>query len=514
MKRAIPFLLTLLLMFLNVQHSEAQLTPQNYADASNFSFYEEVSAIFKGDSNLEEIYTNENFEEQGLSENENSNVLTPLTDANIQTAVNAWVADPTAATATYGHISNWDVSAVTNMSSLFWNKTTFNDDISGWDVSNVTTMLGMFNNAANFNQNIGSWDVSSVTNMQSVFYQATNFNQNIGSWDVSKVTSMWAMFATSNFNQDISSWDVSSVLHLYSMFSFNPAFNQDISSWDVSAVTYMDRMFISATAFNQDLSNWCVTNIASEPTDFSTSATSFQAVNKPVWGTCPVVVTPPTITTTTASSIAPTSARLSGEVTEDTELVTEKGIVYSITTTNANPEIGGTGVTTDDNGSGTGVFSEAITGLTASTEYSYRAYATTVSGTTYGTVLTFTTPLTAITNVYIAVNAWVANPTTATATYGHISNWDVSAVTIMNQLFVSKTTFNDDISGWDVSNVENMRNMFNGATNFNQDIGSWDVSNVERMESMFAGATNFNQDIGSWDVSKVTHMTFMFSFGY
>jgi hypothetical protein len=54
---------------------------------------------------------------------------TAITDANIQTAVNDWVSDPSAATTTYGDISTWDVSQVTDMSELFRDKTTFNDDI-------------------------------------------------------------------------------------------------------------------------------------------------------------------------------------------------------------------------------------------------------------------------------------------------------------------------------------------------------------------------------------------------
>jgi len=45
-------------------------------------------------------------------------------------------------------------------------------------------------------------------------------------------------------------------------------------------------MFYQASSFNQNLSGWCVTNIASEPTDFSTNSPLTQS-NKPVWGTCP-----------------------------------------------------------------------------------------------------------------------------------------------------------------------------------------------------------------------------------
>jgi hypothetical protein len=34
----------------------------------------------------------------------------PITQENIQDAVNLWVSDPSEAEAIYGHISNWDVS--------------------------------------------------------------------------------------------------------------------------------------------------------------------------------------------------------------------------------------------------------------------------------------------------------------------------------------------------------------------------------------------------------------------
>jgi surface protein len=92
-----------------------------------------------------------------------------------------------------------------------------------------------------------------------------------------------------------------------------------------------------------------------------------------------------------------------------------------------------------------------------------------------------------------------------------IGNWDVSNVTDMNSMFFEATSFNQDIGNWDVSNVTDMSYMFDDATSFNQDIGSWDVSNVTGMGFMFASATSFNQDIGNWDVSSVTIMIYMFA---
>ena len=104
-------------------------------------------------------------------------------------------------------LTNWDVSSVINMHSLFAYNANFGQDISRWDTSKVTQMYLMFSGATNFNQPIGSWNTSSVENMDSMFRGAVNFNQPIGNWDVRRVTNMLNMFlGATNFNQDLSSW--------------------------------------------------------------------------------------------------------------------------------------------------------------------------------------------------------------------------------------------------------------------------------------------------------------------
>ena len=60
-----------------------------------------------------------------------------IDDSNFHRAVNLWFDNQAEANATYGHISDWNVSAVTNMTEAFMDRTTFNEDISR-DVSNVT----------------------------------------------------------------------------------------------------------------------------------------------------------------------------------------------------------------------------------------------------------------------------------------------------------------------------------------------------------------------------------------
>ena len=67
-----------------------------------------------------------------------------------------------------GDLSNWDVSNVTNMESIF-NSSKFNGDLSNWDVSNVTNMRGMFCNSV-FDGDISNWDVSNVKVNLNIFY--------------------------------------------------------------------------------------------------------------------------------------------------------------------------------------------------------------------------------------------------------------------------------------------------------------------------------------------------------
>ena len=99
-------------------------------------------------------------------------LTTAITNANIGTAVSAWCSNPTTAAATYGDISGWDTSSVTDGFECLFTRyangdcttvycstaSTFNDDISSWDTSSATTMYYMFAYAEAFNQDISAWD--------------------------------------------------------------------------------------------------------------------------------------------------------------------------------------------------------------------------------------------------------------------------------------------------------------------------------------------------------------------
>jgi len=105
----------------------------------------------------------------------------------------------------------------------------------------------------------------------------------------------------------------------------------------------------------------------------------------PTWGTCPAVV--PTLSSTTAaSSITETTSSNGGVISNDGGAsVTARGVAWSTSTA---PTISDS-YTTD--GTGTGTFTSSLTGLSGSTTYYVRAYATNSAGTAYGAEVSFTT---------------------------------------------------------------------------------------------------------------------------
>ena len=94
----------------------------------------------------------------------------------------------------------------------------------------------------------------------------------------------------------------------------------------------------------------------------------------------------PTVTTTAASAVTGTTASSGGDVTADGGAsVTARGVCWS---TSANPT---TSNSTTSDGTGTGAFTSAITGLSPGADYHVRAYAANSAGTGYGTDLSFST---------------------------------------------------------------------------------------------------------------------------
>ncbi len=146
----------------------------------------------------------------------------------------------------------------------------------------------------------------------------------------------------------------------------------------------------------------CVVTLAFDGTDFDTDVTTFSLtvagaelaaggdLTSGALTITATVETAPTVTTAAVTTYAAVTATMGGEVTATGgEDVTDRGVVYSAT--DATPTVGETGVTQDANGTGAGVFSESVGGLTPSTTYYVCAYAVNSVGTNYGSVVSFAT---------------------------------------------------------------------------------------------------------------------------
>ncbi len=123
----------------------------------------------------------------------------------------------------------------------------------------------------------------------------------------------------------------------------------------------------------------------------------------------------PVVSTTSISGITESSAASGGEVTSDGgATVTVSGVCWS---TLENPSLASNdGFTTD--GTGTGTFTSAISGLDCNTTYFVRAYATNSAGTEYGNQVEFTTNSCPQGDNPTVVTALIANITPTSAEGG------------------------------------------------------------------------------------------------
>jgi uncharacterized delta-60 repeat protein len=121
----------------------------------------------------------------------------------------------------------------------------------------------------------------------------------------------------------------------------------------------------------------------------------------PVLGNADIIllagsVSAPSIANTTVGAVTTTSARLGGNVTSDGGMpILERGVVFSPTSFNANPLIGGTAVIKLTAAGALGVFTTNASSLSLATAYTFKAFATNHLGTTYTSpVSSFTTSAT------------------------------------------------------------------------------------------------------------------------
>ena len=386
-------------------------------------------------------------------------VFSPQSRAELKSAVDAYLEYSVKghdSNGPHGPIGEWDVSDITDMSSIFADSssefaiTDFNSDISKWDVSRVTNTSRMFAYAESFNGDLSKWDLSRVQDMSGMFWGASSFKGDVSEWDVSRVIDMSRMFFYArSFNAEISKWDVSRVADMRQMFLGASSFNRDLSKWDVSNVNDMDGMFMGATLFKRELCGFAwLHSSANQHVMFEGSP----------------------------GSIPPTTCRFSPQTRAELKSAVADYLDYSM----------------KNNGSKFlhGPISEwdvsRITDMSRMFFYA-RSFNDNISH----------WDVSSATNMRHMF--WGA-----LSFDGDLSKWDVSRVRDTNSMFRHAPSFNGDLSKWDVSRVTNMLGMFSQATSFNCDISNWNVSSVKDMQSMFDGAAAFAQNLctDAWVNSK------------
>jgi hypothetical protein len=189
----------------------------------------------------------------------------------------------------------------------------------------------------------------------------------------------------------------------------------EVARIDKATKTWTDTKVAGGTKYNYQLYAYAGANL-SNPLQ--------SAITTPALGA--------TVTTVSAASdITATSATIGGNVTDDGgSAVTERGICYG---TSQNPTTANSKLVI---GTGKGIFSNTVTGLTANTTYYVRAYATNSYGTAYGSEISFKT-----TEILVATvtTALAENPSANSVVLGGNVTGDGNSTVTENGICYSTT---------------------------------------------------------------------------
>ncbi len=217
--------------------------------------------------------------------------------------------------------------------------------------------------------------------------------------------------------------------------------------------------------------------------------------------------TSPTVTNTTpATNITTTSATLAGNVTATGGAsISANGSVYSLTATNAAPQISGTGVTqlaTSSPSTSTGVFSNnSIATLSVNTQYSFNAYATNSVDTSYGTVSTFYT-LANVPSAPTVSNATANSMTIALNENGNPATTQY-AIQEAGGLYVQNNGTLGTFALWKTAGLWGTITASGLSANTNYTF-KVKAKNGENVETAFSGTTSLSTLAGSSPVANIT----------
>ena len=531
-----PFLLTsffLVVFFLSGFIGFSQTTTVNIPDANFRAKLIEISGISAGSgtnitvndiSSIDSLnVSNESFatlESDKISDLSGIEAFTSLTFLNCS----------------YNKLTSLDVSANTALTFLNCS----NNRLTSLDVSANTalTILGCFDNQ------LMSLDVSANTALT----ELVCYSNQLTSLDVSANTALTTLFCSGNpltsldlsantaltflscDENSLTSLDVSGATALTSLScSNNQLTNLDISantaltilgcdensltSLDISANTALiilscsSNQLTSLNVANGNNSNLIIFRAMGNPNlkciqvdEVGYSTANWNDINN-IDNTANFSedCTSLSITTNPVSLFTPTYVTLVGNILSDGgSTVTERGFVYS--SVNTNLEIDGANVLKVSSGTGTGIFSKNITGLTAGTKYYYAAYATNSDGTVYGVTKSFN--MFGIGSTAIPDANFERKLISLGIDSGNIDGLvNTAVIEGITSLDLSTPANSNDIS--DLSGIEAFTSLTTLYCRFNQ-LTSLDVSANTTLTTLDC---SFNFKLASLDVSGATALT-------
>lgn len=468
--------------------------------------------------------------------------LIPITQENIHAAVDDWVEDAAVACLRYGHIADWDVSSIADMSHLFVSaRDLAPDDLLSWNVSGVTNMNRMFmhygmysSSDEGFNLNLSTWDVSQVHDFDLMFWMVGEITGPTYCWDISPTAAPdmfpgaayqfhmhvmnpscpnwksieftnknihgaihdWHWSKVVSFNKwgELSEWNTTGVTNLDRLFSqCRMGFN--VSKWDTSNVVSMFETFFSCKhEFPGGIGEWDVSSVQNMSSTFR-SATTF-AGDLSQWNVTSVV---------SMRSMFSNAFQFNSDISSwSTENVKDFAGMFA-GTRSFNADISSWNMeSAKDIRSifrGAKAFDHllcwkippgALFGVPLSEDFLYS------KGWLYNASCP-DWPLEIVDeNIHRAVRLWFEDERQAHDLYGPIEEWDTSNVVDMHRLFAHRGgwNFNVDLSQWNVENVRDFSEAFM-SSRFNGDLSKWKPKNAQNITRMLHRACHFDHPLCS-----------------
>lgn len=438
-----------------------------------------------------------------------------------------------------------NLSLVTSMALMFRGCATLNSggNIGSWNVTNVTDMSSLFEGASAFNQNIAGWNTGNVMRMDKMFERAGAFDQPIGTWNTGQVTDMHSMFENAaSFKQSVGAWNTGNVTDMTAMFKGATAFNQPLGNWKLNAAViladFLDDSGLNCINYGETLNGWAANpatpngrNLGALNKTYGTESEDARAY---LIATKGWTVTDDVASGTNCSGAFVTRWNLSTGGSGTTRLSFEIGVAGTVSYTWKQ-------ISSGSSASGSGTFTTynaTITGLPAGATIELSILPTNFRrininngqdknrlidivnwGTTawnamnnafYGcaNLQISATDVPDLTNVQNMSQAF--RGCTVLNGPANIGNWNTTSVTNMKGMFQEASAFNQNINNWNTANVTTMVSMFQDARAFNQPVDTWNTQNAGNINAIFKGASAFNQPLGNWNTRQVTDMSSAF----